>query len=51
MKVARIYLRVGTEEQDLSRQDAIAESTKAAGFYIAGVSNNYHSASLTAKLS
>ena len=24
MKVARIYLRVSTEEQDLSRQDAIA---------------------------
>lgn len=23
MKVARIYLRVSTEEQDLSRQDAI----------------------------
>jgi hypothetical protein len=31
MKVARIYLRVSTEEQDLSRQDAIVESTKAAG--------------------
>ncbi|GCG37700.1 Uncharacterised protein [Escherichia coli] len=26
MKVARIYLRVSTEEQDLSRQDAIVES-------------------------
>lgn len=37
MKVARIYLRVSTEEQDLSRQDAIVESTKAAGFYIAGI--------------
>lgn len=37
MKVARIYLRVSTEEQDLSRQDAIVESTKAAGFYVAGI--------------
>lgn len=37
IKVARIYLRVSTEEQDLSRQDAIVESTKAAGFYVAGI--------------
>ncbi|MDX6960980.1 recombinase family protein [Citrobacter freundii] len=37
MKVARIYLRVSTEEQDLTRQDAIVESTKAAGFYVAGI--------------
>ena len=36
MKVARIYLRVSTEEQDLSRQDAIVQSEKAAGFYVAG---------------
>ena len=36
MKVARIYLRVSTEEQDLSRQDAIVKSTQAAGFYVAG---------------
>lgn len=28
---------VSTEEQDLSRQDAIVESTKAAGFYVAGI--------------
>ena len=32
MKVARIYLRVSTEEQDLSRQDAIVKSTQAVGF-------------------
>lgn len=37
MKVARIYLRVSTDEQDLSRQAAIVESTKAAGFYVAGI--------------
>ena len=35
--VARIYLRVSTEEQDLTRQGAIVESTRAAGCYIAGV--------------
>jgi DNA invertase Pin-like site-specific DNA recombinase len=32
-KVARIYLRVSTAEQDLTRQAAIVESTRAAGFY------------------
>lgn len=36
-KVARIYLRVSTEEQDLTRQAAIVESTRAAGFYVAGI--------------
>lgn len=33
MKVARLYLRVSTAEQDLSRQAAIVESTRLAGFY------------------
>ncbi|WP_457921349.1 recombinase family protein [Verminephrobacter aporrectodeae] len=37
MKVARIYMRVSTDEQDLTRQSAIVESTRTAGFYIAGV--------------
>lgn len=37
MKIARIYLRVSTEEQDLTRQHAIVENTKAAGFYVAGI--------------
>jgi DNA invertase Pin-like site-specific DNA recombinase len=37
MKVARIYLRVSTDEQDLTRQAEIAHSTRAAGYYIAGV--------------
>ncbi|WP_416347373.1 recombinase family protein [Denitromonas sp.] len=37
MQVARIYLRVSTDGQDLSRQDAIVESTKAAGYYVAGI--------------
>lgn len=37
LKVARIYMRVSTEDQGLNRQDAIVESTKAAGFYIAGI--------------
>jgi DNA invertase Pin-like site-specific DNA recombinase len=36
MKNARIYLRVSTQEQDLSRQEQIIENAKAAGFYIAG---------------
>lgn len=37
MNVARIYLRVSTEGQDLRRQNEIEESTRNAGYYIAGV--------------
>jgi DNA invertase Pin-like site-specific DNA recombinase len=37
MKVARIYLRVSTEEQDLTRQSGIEETARAAGYYVAGV--------------
>ena len=37
MKIARIYLRVSTDQQDLTRQADIAQSTRAAGYYIAGV--------------
>jgi len=36
MKVARLYLRVSTDEQDLTRQVDIEHSTRAAGYYIAG---------------
>ena len=35
--VARIYMRVSTDDQDLTRQAAIVESTRAAGCYVAGV--------------
>lgn len=37
LRVARIYLRVSTEEQDLARQEAMVGQAKAAGYYIAGV--------------
>ncbi len=37
MNVARIYLRVSTEEQDLTRQATIEDLTREAGYYIAGV--------------
>lgn len=37
MKVARIYLRVSTDEQELTRQAEIEHSTRAAGYYIAGI--------------
>lgn len=37
IKIARIYLRVSTDEQDLTRQADIEQSTRAAGYYIAGV--------------
>lgn len=36
-KIARVYLRVSTEEQDLARQDAVIESARAAGYYVAAV--------------
>ncbi len=37
MQIARLYLRVSTDEQDLTRQAAIEVSAKQAGYYIAGV--------------
>ena len=37
MKVARLYLRVSTGEQDLARQAEIEQSTRSSGYYIAGV--------------
>lgn len=36
-KVARVYLRVSTESQDLERQEQIIEGAKSAGYYVAGV--------------
>ena len=36
-RIARIYQRVSTAEQDLTRQDAIIATAKADGWYIAGV--------------
>ena len=36
MKVARIYLRVSADDQDLTRQAAITEAARSAGYYIAG---------------
>ena len=37
MKIARIYLRVSTDEQDLTGQAEIEHSARSAGYYIAGV--------------
>lgn len=37
MNVARIYLRVSTDEQDLTRQGEIEAKARAAGYYIAGI--------------
>ena len=36
-KIARVYLRVSTEAQDLERQEAIVLQAKAIGYYVAGV--------------
>lgn len=37
MKIARIYQRVSTENQELERQDSLITLAKEQGFYIAGV--------------
>ena len=37
MRIARVYLRVSTQGQELDRQEAIIDQTKQAGYYIAGV--------------
>ncbi|OLN27982.1 Resolvase [Desulfovibrio sp. DV] len=37
MHAARIYIRVSTDAQDLTRQAGIESDTRAAGYYIAGV--------------
>ena len=37
VKIARLYLRVSTEEQDLTRQTAVVDGAKAAGYYVAGI--------------
>lgn len=36
-QIARVYLRVSTDAQDLRRQDAIVAEAKAAGYYVAAV--------------
>ena len=37
MNIARLYLRVSTDEQDLTRQAAVEASARQAGYYIAGI--------------
>lgn len=37
MQVARVYLRVSTDAQDLQRQERIVTDTRAAGYYVAAV--------------
>lgn len=37
MNVARLYLRVSTDEQDLARQASVEASARQAGYYIAGI--------------
>lgn len=36
-QIARVYLRVSTDAQDLRRQDAIVAEAKTAGYYVAAV--------------
>ena len=37
MNVARLYLRVSTDEQDLARQASVEANAREAGYYIAGI--------------
>lgn len=37
MKIARLYLRVSTDQQDLARQAGIEHSARVAGYYVAGI--------------
>jgi DNA invertase Pin-like site-specific DNA recombinase len=37
IRAARVYLRVSTDEQDLTRQEAIVAGARAAGYYVAAV--------------
>jgi DNA invertase Pin-like site-specific DNA recombinase len=37
LRVARVYLRVSTDLQDLSRQEAIVTAAKTEGYYVAGI--------------
>jgi DNA invertase Pin-like site-specific DNA recombinase len=37
LAVARIYMRVSTEDQDLKRQDTLIDTAKAAGYYVGGI--------------
>ncbi|RMV11785.1 recombinase family protein, partial [Pseudomonas savastanoi] len=37
LNVARVYLRVSTEDQDLQRQEAIIDNARASGYYVAAV--------------
>lgn len=37
VRIARIYLRVSSQEQDLQRQESIIDDARTAGYYIAGV--------------
>lgn len=47
VKVARIYLRVSTREQELERQERIIEDTKKSGYYIANVYREKASGAIT----
>lgn len=37
VQVARVYLRVSTDEQDLARQEGIIATARGAGYYVAGI--------------
>lgn len=37
MKIVCLYFRVSADEQDFTRHDDIEQSTRAAGYHIAGV--------------
>lgn len=46
MKIARVYIRVSTDDQDLTRQHALIERAKEQGYYVAKVYSEKESGTL-----
>jgi DNA invertase Pin-like site-specific DNA recombinase len=46
-RIARVYQRVSTDSQDLTRQKKLVEDAEAAGFYVAGVYSEKISGTIT----
>lgn len=46
MKIARVYIRVSTDNQDLTRQQALIERAKEQGYYVAKVYSEKESGTL-----
>jgi DNA invertase Pin-like site-specific DNA recombinase len=48
-KIARVYLRVSTDEQDLTRQESLIANARREGYYVAGVYKEKASGAIAAR--